>query len=190
MQAKSFIEVLEEQIRNDLRKDIRSEVEAEVRAEFGRKENPARATGPVDMAGRLESLLATRVGKSIFSKAGLGKQAYASKMKTKPSTQEPVQKTTTAAPLSKEPRFTAKTVEQLCAIEMIKRHSVLSLGSTFTVKELKSAWRKAAMATHPDRFASSDEITKMRATVAFRELAEAYELLIVELAIETPQAAA
>ena len=168
--AKSFIEVLEEQIRQDLR----AEVEAEVRAEFTKSQGPAAKTSPTassDLVGRFESILASRVGQTVFSKVGLGKQAYGTKPAPAPKAQpQPAAPTT-------EPSFTAKTVEQLCAIEMIKRHSDARLGTTFTFRELKSAWRKAALGTHPDRFAGADEITRMRATVTFRELVEAYELL-------------
>jgi hypothetical protein len=182
MPGKSFVEVLEEQIRHDLR----SEIEAEVRAEFARNNEttgPVRATGPADLAGRFESLLASRVGRTVFSKVSTARRAYGSPKKARP--------TPAAAPETPrqtaftEPMFTATTVEQLCAIEMIKRHGGTRLGSTFTMKELKTSWRKAALATHPDRFIGADEITRMRAAAMFRELAESYELLLNELALET-----
>ncbi len=165
--TKSFIEVLEAEIRADLRKEMQSEVQFRTQAS-------APSQG-LHAAGRLESWLASHVGPITFAKPLAARKMYGSvNVKAAP-------KATAAAAASKtrseKPVFTASTVEEMIAVEMLTRYSSITLATSFTEDELKSVWRKAALKTHPDRFAGEDQITQMRMTVLFRELAEAYACL-------------
>jgi DnaJ domain len=191
--SKSFIEVLEAEIRADLRKEI----EAEVLARFGQASQPTHQgskTSPagsqaVHAAGRLETWLATNMGRTTFArpqafrsygsapKAASGSTAHATS-KAQAQTAEHAGFAQKASPASADvTRRTAATPEELCALELFNRISGSKLGTSFTEDEIKTAWRKAALKTHPDRFASEDQITQARMSAIFRELCEAYELL-------------
>ncbi|RYZ66999.1 MAG: hypothetical protein EOP05_18340, partial [Proteobacteria bacterium] len=80
--------------------------------------------------------------------------------------------------------------EQLCAIAILSRESGFTLESSFTEDQLKSAWRKAAMKTHPDRFAAEDQFKQIRMAAIFRELCEAYDLLSTAVAAASSAKAA
>ena len=163
--TKSFIEVLEAEIRADLRKEMQSEVQFRTQAS-------APSQG-LHAAGRLESWLASHVGPITFAKPLAARKMYGSvNVKAAPKATAAATKTR-----SEKPVFTASTVEEMIAVEMLTRYSSITLATSFTEDELKSVWRKAALKTHPDRFAGEDQITQMRMTVLFRELAEAYACL-------------
>ncbi|RYZ72472.1 MAG: hypothetical protein EOP05_10965, partial [Proteobacteria bacterium] len=196
--SKSFIEVLEAEIRNDLRQEI----EAEVLSRYGIKAEGS-ALGPVadqvgsaaiHAAGRLETWLASNMGRTTFNRNQAAARSYnvkpaaASKATTTAtSTKESAPKT--AAPKA-SPLFNAETAEQLCAIAILSRESGFTLESSFTEDQLKSAWRKAAMKTHPDRFAAEDQFKQMRMAAIFRELCEAYDLLSTAVAAASSAKAA
>lgn len=176
MPSKSFIEVLEEQIRTDLRR----EVEAEVRAEMEAKAKSSTGPGSRRSAFKAESLetwLATHVSRSSFAK----RAAYA-----KPS---PAETTKASAPVENaRPDSTedvttrvqtarATSAEELCALELLVRNSGAKLRPEFTEAELKSVWRRAALKTHPDRFCGEERIIQVQKAALFRELASAYDTL-------------
>jgi hypothetical protein len=162
--TKSFIEVLEDEIRTDLRKEI----EAEMTGRNGERAPSA----AVHAAGRLETWLASHVGPVTFKTAK--KNAYGA---PKARAKAPV--AAIHAISASSPRvFTATTPAELFALELLNRQSPIALNISFTEDELKSVWRKAALKTHPDRFAAADQITQTRMTVLFRELATAYEILL------------
>ena len=184
--SKSFIEVLEAEIRNDLRQEI----EAEVLSRYGIKAEGS-AQGPVadqvgsaavHAAGRLETWLASNMGRTTFNR----NQAAARSYNVKPAAAAKASSTKESAPKTAAPKasptFTAETAEQLCAIAILSRESGFTLESSFTEDQLKSAWRKAAMKTHPDRFANEDQFKQMRMAAIFRELCEAYDLLSTAVA--------
>ena len=170
--SKSFIEVLEAEIRADLRKEI----EAEVQARYGRTPGVICEQAPsaaVHAAGRLETWLASHVGPITFARTAGARKVYGAPAKC------------AAAILPMSPKievdscfFTVTTATEFFAVEILNRQSPLKLTPTFTEENLKSVWRKAALKTHPDRFTGADEITQTRMTVLFRELVEAYETLI------------
>ncbi|MES2964019.1 MAG: J domain-containing protein [Bdellovibrionota bacterium] len=166
-QTKSFIEVLEEQIRTDLRREI----EAEVRAEMKKSTNTAQDSSPrIDaMAGSLETWLATHVGRTSFAR----KATYAK------SAARPVAREETPPPVAPAAslRVRAKTVEEICALELLLRHSGSRLGTEFTETELRSVWRRAALKSHPDRFVGQEALVQLQKAALFRELASAYETL-------------
>ncbi len=169
--SKSFIEVLEAEIRADLRQEI----EAEVQARYGLASAPAGEHAPsaaVHAAGRLETWLASHVGPITFSRTAGAQKVYGSPKKRAPA--PPIVLKIEAS----APTFTATTSAEFFAIEILNQQSASKLAVSFTEDGLKAVWRKAALKTHPDRFAGADEITQTRMTVLFRELAEAYETLL------------
>jgi hypothetical protein len=169
-QTKSFIEVLEEQIRTDLRREI----EAEVRAEMKSSASAPTESSPAAeaMAGRFEVWLATHVGRTSFAR----KATYA-KSGTRPMAREAAP--APAAPVAPlEPaRVRATTVEEICALELLLRHSGSRLETEFTEAQLKSVWRRAALKSHPDRFVAQEALVQLQKAALFRELASAYETL-------------
>lgn len=172
MAAKSFMEILEEQIRADLR----SEIEAEVRASLAKSTEPELAR-PARAFGATETWLAANVAKSFFAQRGVGRKAYPPPPpRVREQTQERA-RTERNRKSSAGPRRSAKSVEELCALELLNRHSGLSLPLEFDSSQLKGAWRKAALKTHPDRFAETDAVTTAQMNVLFTEITRAFELL-------------
>jgi hypothetical protein len=200
MATKSFIEILEEQIRTDLRREI----EAEVRSEFEAKTQGSSANSKKGQAGpATENMIPTewllhRLGKTFFNASTTAQKTYQRAYQAKGVTQaaQPAPQAKEAAQTparSTEPtRYTPTTLQEICALELIRRTSGVSIGDSYTEMELKTAWRKAARKTHPDLFAQADQITQMRMSVLFRELAEAFEHLLAafEASAEKSQAAA
>lgn len=179
--SKSFIEVLEDEIRAD----IRREVESELATRFATAA-PAGAAAPsaaLHAAGRLETWLASHIGPITFKSPRSAYGATASRSSAAraphaPAPHAPAPRGPGAAravPAAEAPRFTALTSADAIAYELLNRAAALP--TSFTADELKSAWRKAALKTHPDRFVGQDLITITRMTAAFRELAQAYEQL-------------
>lgn len=194
--AKSFIEILEDEIRQDLR----SEIEAEVEARYGvnstggagsaQKGNGAEQapSAAVHAAGRLETWLASHVGPVTFGRpAKAAQKAYGTPRKSNskasatpsPESVPPsnIASINEAKPVASKILFNAETTEELVALEILNRHASMHVASSFTADELKSLWRKSALKSHPDRFADADEVTKLRMSAVFRELAEAYATL-------------
>ncbi len=165
MREKSFLEVLEDQMREQIRSELMKELE-----EKFRMTRPTPIDTEAAKAGRFETWLASHVGKTVFSTEASAKRAYASQPRAKMK-QEP------APTLGEEPRARALTMEELIALELLRRHSGVTIPEPFTELQLKGAWRKAALKTHPDRLADADAITQAKAAALFRELAAAYDLL-------------
>ena len=163
MTEKSFFEVLEEQMRNEIR--------AELEREFTAKQ---KASKPVDLAeakaGQFQTWIASHVEKTYFTPSA--KKAYGS---TARKGQEAPR--ASAAPRSQTRPSRELTLEQILSLELVRRHSGVFLEENFNESELKSAWRRAALKSHPDRFEGADQITQARATALFRELSKAYECL-------------
>lgn len=177
--SKSFIEVLENEIRADLRKEIEAELMLRYAGVAGPTTNGSTERAPsaaVHAAGRLETWLASHVGPITF-KTGRG---YGPSPKPRSTTASVTAAHTSPSAIkaTSSPTFTAKTAAELFALEILNAQSPTALAVTFTETELRAVWRKAALKTHPDRFASADEITQLRMTVLFRELADAYEALL------------
>ncbi len=190
---KSFIEILEDQIRTDLRAEIEAEVFQRLASKSSLHAGPdlnSEASGITTQApGRdLETWLLPRLKKTVFTSSSLAQKTYAQKGSSDPhrlnnteqtaqtkrkSTHSNSSHSTRSVPV----KYTAQTVEELCAIEFLRRHGDPNLKATFTHDELKGAWRKAALKCHPDRFAQSDTVTQARMTALFRELIAAYDLL-------------
>ncbi len=154
-----------------MRTDLRREIEAEVRAELKAEATPARpeAIRNERLADRLETWLAANVGRVSFAR----RPAYDAP-KSKPASPPPPKVET---PRAAEPTVRATTVEDMCALELLLRVSGSKLQSEFTASQLKGVWRRAALKTHPDRFANEDRLVQMQKAALFRELASAYEHL-------------
>ena len=165
MLERSFIEVLEAEIREDLKREIAAEIASGLE-----RERQPKNTQAIHAAGRLETWLASHVGPVTFK---TNRKPYG----------EPPKRTPPPPPVT----HAVETTEEMIAVELLSRHSGSALAFRYTQDELKAVWRKAAMKTHPDRFAGADEITILRATALFRELAAAYELLSAQQA--NPKAA-
>ena len=180
--GKSFFEVLEEQIRNELREEIRKELASE---QHGGPRRPSPETAVASGAmGRLETWLSTRLAPQRFARQGDARRAYGT-----PAGRKPVSETRHSTPiaLTGERRFHASSSEEHLALELLRKYGEPRLTNEFTLTEIKSAWRRAALKTHPDRFSQADVITQARQGALFRELCDAYEILTA--ACETPQAA-
>jgi hypothetical protein len=171
MAGKTFIDVLEAQIRADLR----AEIEAEVRAKLGYEPHEtqfARPSGHVNSAGdRLATWLATHIEKTTFVPGPRARREYGAQQEPKKGTSTGAFKPSYSAPKAApaEPRITVALVEDICRLELLRRHGA-HIGDSFTRAELKSAWRKAALKTHPDRFAQADQKTQIRMAATFREI--------------------
>ena len=190
--AKTFFEVLEEQIRSELRSEIEAEIHSQLRAKLGQVGQDAgtvkAATG--DLTGRLESWLATRLETTVFASRAAGAKAYgASPAKAGKTSAQPVQALTGQTPSKAQDQYKPESIADLCAAELLRRYGG-KLGEEFTEGQLKTAWRKAALQTHPDRFAQSDAITQARMAIAFRELCNAYEQLLLAFEQKRGQEAA
>jgi hypothetical protein len=172
-QAKSFIEILEGQIREDLREEIRAELEAEMRIgkPSGTPER-AKASTPGEIS---ETWLAANVSKSFFQRTKTATNFYRQAAEPTPRIEKPA----AAAPEPKRqgPTQRAVTTEEIVAVELIERASNAKLGHVFSEVMLKSAWRKAALRTHPDRHTTSDRETQKRMSDTFAQLAVAYDTL-------------
>lgn len=211
--AKSFIEILEDEIRADLKRELRAELQAELEAGFGtglegdtagprarRPQNPH----AIHAAARLETWLASHVGPITFK---TNRKPYgATARSARDGATAGTQSTTggSAADAASSPRggtdsfgvrgtqvtHMAETTEETIAVELLSRHAGRTLNTRYTADDLKSIWRKAALKTHPDRFAGADTATVMRATALFRELAAAYELLSSKMTAKSDAATA
>lgn len=167
-QTKSFIEVLEDEIRADLRRELESELAQRKTAEHFKASHAA---------GQFELWMASHVGPVTF-KTKKTYPAGASKKQPKAASLDDETKAFQKPLSSSEPRFQAQTTAEHIAVELLSRSAGQTLGALFTEAELKSVWRKAAMKTHPDRFSQADLLEQTRATAHFRELASAYEILL------------
>jgi hypothetical protein len=201
MATKSFIEILEEQIRTDLRREIEAEVRSELQNELRRETLGQEKTQSHSAPCHSEPVMPTEwllhsLGKTFFGSLATAQKTYQKAYQAKATTQAahqeihhaPRAKATAPGQLqslnSEAQRYSPKTLEEICALELIRRTSSVSIGDSYTEGELKTAWRKAARKTHPDLFAQADQVTQMRMSVLFRELAEAFEHL--QAAFETP----
>lgn len=175
MAGKSFYEILERQIRADLREDIRKEVEAELRSELTKGQAATTGSPSDGLHERVECWLASHVNKMFFHQGAAAQRVYKSQNPSRPERKvEPEKK-----PAHQEPalRLEFTRIEDLCALELIRRHSGVALGSCLSASELKAAWRKAALRTHPDRFTQEDALTQAQMGAVFNELVEAYDQL-------------
>lgn len=177
MKGKSFFEILEDQ----LRKDLRAEIEAEVRAEMGKNKKTSQhpyqdAAFQTQMAsGTAESWLVSHLGKTLFSRRKEARRAYQVRPTARPQTTVVNQSVDRTIAREVEPSIHLSAAEDLIAIEFLRRHSGVRIGATLTRSELKQAWRKAALKTHPDRYTEADTITQTRMKAIFQEICTAYE---------------
>lgn len=172
MKAKSFIEILEEQ----LRKELRKEIEAEVRAELAREKDQiyfqeTQADPTENLAARLSA------GLKRFTFRARNSAAYPHSRSSQTARPSQPAETAEVKPPRPERRIRAETFEALCALELLRRHSGGKLPECFSEAELKAAWRQAALKTHPDRHMGADASTQAQTAALFRELQTAYSIL-------------
>lgn len=177
MASKSFLEILADELRQEVRQELRDEVrqqlEEEARAksqrdsQAGARRNDS-AKVERGLSDQMDIWLRTHFDSVNVSKAGLGRKAYA-----RPQTARPREESSRNA----EARVRIDSADALFALELLRRHGGVDLGHELTLTELKAAWRRAALKTHPDRFAQDDVIAQARAAARFAELSEAYEML-------------
>lgn len=179
--GKSFIDILEEQIRSDLRKEI----EIEIREELQRQERKLErdSTRPSSRAFEgVETWLAARAQKAFFSQESKARRTYQKSASSAAQRTDPHRTSRSHDDPGRKkdgaPRFRPNRIEDLCAAELIRRHSSGHLADSFSLMELKGAWRKAALQTHPDRYAQADAITQARMASLFSEIMAAYEQLV------------
>jgi hypothetical protein len=167
MAAKSFIEILEQEIRKDLREEIENQVRKEMQA--GKRQTP-------HVSESWETWLVSNVEKAFFSRSQEARRVYSGATPPPRSAKKPKPKVDDLN-LRPDEHRTAVRFEEACAVELLCRHSGITIPEAFTRAELKSAWRKAALKSHPDRFSQADQAAQAHAAALFRELAHAYELL-------------
>ena len=180
-QAKSFVEILGEAIEKDLRAELRRELEAELKSSSGEtKASQASSQTNAHTHAYFETWLAANATQSTFNSAPKAKSAYG----TSKRPESPKQKTETASQTATQEKqepaeavITLSLMEDVCAAELLARHSGIDL-SKLTESKLKNAWRKAALKTHPDRYSQADQVTQARMSTQFRSLSEAYERLM------------
>ena len=177
-QAKSFIEVLEEQIREDLRDELRAELREELRAELLDHRSPGPKTKDHPAPGELsETWLAANVSKSFFRRAKIATSSYRKAATAAPKA-EPHAKQESPERRPTEPvRMRAITSEELFALELLERTCGGKLPSCFSEAQLKTAWRRAALNTHPDRHTAADRETQKQMGETFAQIALAYDTL-------------
>jgi hypothetical protein len=171
MTAKPFFEVLKDQIRSELRKELESEWALKSSQAAGPKPAKVRSSPWLSAESSLQSWLNAKVEKSEFGVTDRAKRAYKSPQDSSVTTCKKPD------PVTSEPLAHATSPEAAFAVEILSRFSGTKLPDSFTMNELKTVWRRAALKTHPDRVAQSDLISQARATALFRELSEAHELL-------------
>ena len=64
--------------------------------------------------------------------------------------------------------------------DLYKLLGVSGVGSKASEKEIRAAYKKSALACHPDRFADADDAAKKEAEAKFKELGEALDILTDE----------
>lgn len=186
-QAMSFVEILREEIEKELRSEIRKELEAELKSSTNPTHSPSQ-TAPHPHA-YFETWLAANATQATFNSAPKAKAAYGSSKRREQPTQETAKQT--AQDFPREQKETAEVVfslsqpEDICAAELLARHSGVDL-SKLTEGKLKTAWRKAALKTHPDRYTDADQLTQSRMSAQFRSLSEAYGRLMCSIRSQAP----
>jgi curved DNA-binding protein CbpA len=184
MASKSFFEVLEQQIRTDLR----AEIEAEVRNQYAQQAAKSPA-GTQAARARLNTWIATAAEQRVHTPRTSAHKAYSSGNASQSKTASNKTSAKNETPRSKIPKAASPEtpisdveikVQQpdlLVALEILNRYSGSELGESITRTALNRAWRKAAFATHPDRFGQNDAISQSRAKALFCELAKAFDSL-------------
>lgn len=169
-QGKSFIEILADELRKEIRNELAAELANEIANE--RVQN-SRVVGE-----HSETWLAAHVEKSVFVSGEFGVRAYQKNKlsKKQPSSTPPAQNQRSSDRPIPDAR-SVSTPEQLLAAALLERHSGCLLHTSFTIYELKSVWKKAALKTHPDRFNHLDHQSQARMGQLFSELAIAYRCL-------------
>lgn len=178
MQAKSFIEILA----NELRKEIRAEIEAEIAAS---RVSPASRIETSFKADQTALWLNLKMGgafvgtvtrtsayqTSAHRKQTTGNGKQKSVIRELPSSQQQ-----TFAKPSSERVGKAETIEQTLALEFICREGG-ALGEVFTETELKTQFRKIAFHIHPDRHTQASVAELQSLASRFQTLVESAEIL-------------
>lgn len=181
MQAKSFIDILA----NELRKEIRAEVEAELSiARAGNVFGPAARIESSHKAESVELWLNLRMGGAVASgNFGARASAYQQSARQQPARSADHQPTAIRqlpsarkTEVKAERKGTATTIEQTIALEFFGREGS-ALAATFTETELKSEFRKIALRIHPDRHTSASGEQLKSLSTRFQTLVESAEIL-------------
>lgn len=170
----SFYEILEARVRTDLRKEIETEVRAELKRPVSSIMSSPRPFS--ETSDPLETWLASRLSTTFFFADNTrARRTYRASTPRSGTTQTRIndQDTTQATAEKASRRASATSAADLCRLELFRRHGA-SIATTFSENDLRRAWHKAALQTHPDRFAQDDAVTQARMATIFRELADAY----------------
>ena len=182
MAAKSFIEILEERIRKEIELEYEGELKSASKSDL--TNHSGRATGadfkelrgPAKIAARadrLEVWLATNLEKSEFKNPGKGHKSYASSAQRRNSSVSPHARAQQAQRVP--PR--SFTADEICALELLQIECNIHFSNDFSQSDLKAAWRKAALLTHPDRYAQANTTIQAAMAQKFTALATAFQVL-------------
>lgn len=163
MAERSFIEVLEDKIRADLREEIEAEFQAR------REEKPSvnqTAAHPANTKAWTETWLAANSKRFSFARNGYR------------AGRKPQGPGNTAPKKPEAPRRRAETSEAVGAVAILERQTRQQLPELFSMDDVKSIWRKAALNSHPDRFMQAGPDAEARAAALFRDSQSAYEILV------------
>ncbi len=167
MKAKSFLDILEEQIRAEVRKELEQELDFQTPQAPGSRGTSVETNLTDTQVLQMDLWLSSHLDHSRLSGSVRGQSAYRPLKPVQPEGKRQ------AAP----ERRVSLTPQHSVALELICRFAEVVTPKSLTFSELKSIWRRAALKTHPDRVSQTDAVTQARATAIFRELSEAHDIL-------------
>lgn len=168
--SQSFIKILEDKIRQELRKEL--EFEGKFKTQHSPRSDSDQMISDRKFHVEIETWLVPKM-KKAFRFAGHGvERFYPSKENRSMS-----QNTPSVSSPSPEYRFTPKDAQEIFAVELLERASGETLPSSFTSRELKSVWKKAVFARHPDRHFSQGFEIQEKMKAEFQDLLSAHAQL-------------
>lgn len=172
---KSFFEILEARIRAEIETDLREEILREIGPDFepgSRPAPPRQKPVAADPTGFFMTELLSRAGRHSFQNPHRARQAYPHRASASPKAEQGP-----APQESNEPRRSAASAEESLALSVLSRFSGCSIPEEFTLKDVRTTFRKAALKTHPDRFHRATEVEQKLAHQRFQDLTSAFRLL-------------
>jgi hypothetical protein len=171
MAGKSFYEILREEVRKEVLTELSAEFQVAGAAPISEPTAQQQACDKNQVASEnLELWLASHVSTKGFRPKA--KNAYQS---PKPFNQASAEKQT---PLLKSAPRRELNAEEVIALEFFKRQGSI-LQNDFSEADLKTAFRKIALRTHPDRNMDKPSVERIRLQETFTHAHECTEVLLM-----------